>query len=246
LTIEEKFIKSISNKNIDEFIFILNDKKHHLRNLSQYIKLTIEKSSLDIFKLLINSKKINNTKMHYFSLHEASYQGRSDIVNYLLNEKKINPSYSNTAIILAAGGGHSSCIELLMNKRRIYHEPNDNFFIKFLLNKFHFYSDSNSFFLLSLFKNKIINSGCQESKPLRESCSYGHINVVKLLMKYNQSNLIIGNNYPITKAYNNGHFDIVNLLFNNIEVQKSLKIDEPELYNKLNKINVVKNKIIDF
>ena len=71
------------------------------------------------------------------------------------------------------------------------------------------------------------------------------INNVELLLKNEKINPSKDNNYAVQLASENGHIDIVNLLWQDQRVKDTLKVDDKELYNELIK-NDIKDKIEDF
>ena len=68
------------------------------------------------------------------------------------------------------------------------------------------------------------------------------INNVELLLKNEKINPSKDNNYAVQLASENGHIDIVNLLWQDQRVKDTLKVDDKELYNELIK-NDIKEKI---
>ena len=56
----------------------------------------------------------------YFSFIKACENGHSDIVEYFLNDGRINPSYRNSiAITYASKYGHHEVVKLLLNDKRV-------------------------------------------------------------------------------------------------------------------------------
>ena len=77
------------------------------------------------------------------------------------------------------------------------------------------------------------------------SSQNGHLDIVKLLLKNNRVNPADNGNLPIYSAFMHHHKDILNLLWNDKRVKKSLKKDYPDLL-KLLLFEERQRKIKDF
>ena len=92
-------------------------------------------------------------------------------------------------------------------------------------------------------RNKGFLIGIQ--KRFYKAIENNNINNVKLLLNDKRVDPSDDNNWAIKLASQNGHVDIVNLLWQDQRIKNSLENDDKELYNKLIK-NDIKDKVKDF
>jgi ankyrin repeat protein len=176
---------------------------------------------------------------------KAEYYIRcNDTENYkllLLNKEYDPSSFNYLALIQASQYGHMGIVKLLLNDSRIKDNINDgvglsisyaiiyknNEIVKLLLNEIIFKEPSkvNSFFLTAV--------------------ENGNFDIVKLLFKNPNINPSANNNYAINSALNKGFIKIIDLLWNDIEVQNKVKKNDFELYQTLTK-NRTKEKLKTF
>jgi ankyrin repeat protein len=101
--------------------------------------------------------------------------------------------------------------------------------------------------MVKLFLDKGINPCGKDNMGFRTACKYGHTNIVKLLLKWNETQqddkieLSTQNNYALQHAVENKHYDIVDLLLeNNISFDKNLYSGFVEDLIVNNKCDIIK------
>lgn len=96
-----------------------------------------------------------------------------------------------------------------------------------------------------LIKDKEVNPSVYSNYALRKFSKSGNFDIVKLLIEYGRVDITYDKNYPLRIAYQNDHIKVAHLLFKQPSVKKTLKVNQPTLFNQLKK-EVLKNKIVSF
>ena len=81
-------------------------------------------------KLLLNNSRIKISNDTLFPLEIASEKGFSDIVNLLLNDKRIMPNHKNFPLLLSSTNGHIEVVKLLLEDNRVDPSIDRNFVIQ--------------------------------------------------------------------------------------------------------------------
>jgi hypothetical protein len=101
-------------------------------------------------------------------------------------------------------------------------------------NKFYDYIEVNDVCNLEiLLKHKDYTQSCQLEYDLRSAACKGQLEIIKLLLKYNDIKPNIGDNSIINFAYSRDKIDVVSFLWKHKIIKDTLQNDNLELYNKL-------------
>jgi hypothetical protein len=144
----------------------------------------------------------------------AVYEGRDDIVELLLTDKRVDPSaQKNEALVLACTNGDERIVLLLLQNNRV--NP----------------SDQNSKALLQAVKNNHANiveillkdgradPSANSNLPIKVASRGGNINVVKLLLQDNRADPSADNNSALTLALKYNRQDVADLLLTDDRVR---------------------------
>jgi ankyrin repeat protein len=158
----------------------------------------------------------------------------------LINDKKIESSNLNNALLFSSETGCFESVKLLLNDDRVNPSHERNYalllssqnghfnIVELLLNNEHVYASS---------------SDCFTS--LSWAAANGHLNVVKLLLKKSKINPTKYNNKIILNILKNSQCEMIKLLWNDERIKTSLMEDNVVAYNKLVKIDT-QNKLRSF
>jgi hypothetical protein len=95
--------------------------------------------------------------------------------------------------------------------------------------------------ILKLFlSDKRTNPSDDDNWAIRFSSDNGKYESVKLLLNDSRVNPTVCNNYAIQAAFKRSHTKVVELLWRDKRVKRTLKKDDPELFNQLIPLDVAK------
>ena len=155
------------------------------------------------------------------STSENMFEGHTEVVKLLLQDKRVDPSVGNNSVIrLASQNGHTDVVKLLLQDGRVDPSNNDNCAIIWASENGHI----NVVKLLS--QDERVDPSDYNNKAIRISSANGHTDVVKLLLQDKRVDPTADDNYAIEWASENGHTDTVELLLQDERVRE--KLDPPE------------------
>jgi hypothetical protein len=186
---------------------------------------------------------MNHKHINQKSFNKAVINNKTDSVSFFLKDPDVNPAdKNNIAIWIAAKNGYLDIVKLLLNDPRVNPVDENSYTEKY----FNCYSSYNSIITFFKNKNKIIEthdmlSNIDKLKNM-DLTSWYTTNVTSMQGMFHNNSSI---NFPIFEAAKNEHFEVVEFLIKDSRVQKSLKNQDNEMFEKLMNI-ILKNKISDF
>ncbi len=202
--IKISFIQAVNGSRHKEVKKILEDKEFdpcfdNNRTIIVAYKSALKHTDTDTVKVLLNDTRINPKQTEF-----ADVIKRYDYLESI--REKIRLGSYDDAFILAVKYGHVDIVKSLIEKRLITF-TGTNLLKAYLLSARYGHVDIFEYFL----NWELIGKKYKRRLPLIEAATYGHINIVKLLLcesldpSYNNNNAVV-------KAIQNNHVDIFNLL----------------------------------
>ena len=169
---------------------------------------------------------------------KAIQYNKIDTFKKLLNDSEVNPAIDNNWCIWAAVSENSlEVFNILFNDERIDPSADNNSCI------YEAVKTNNIEILKKLLTDKRTNPS--DPYALSHAAKNGFFDIAEFLLKDKRVDPSSKNNHAIRKAFQYLQHDIINLLWNDNRVKKTLKKDSLGLYNKLIKKDV-KNKLKEF
>jgi len=180
------------------------------------IQLAAENGHLEIVKLLLNDDNVDPSDNDNHAIQEAAMNGHLEIVKELLNDDRVDPSDKNNyAIRYAACNGHLEVVKLLLTDPRVDPSDNDNWAIRYAAKNGHTeivklllnYSGpplpknmrnyQHKHAIRSIYSRFRVNPSDDDNLAIKWAAYYGHLEIVKLLLKDQRvRDLIRKNNDP--------------------------------------------------
>lgn len=172
--------------------------------------------------MTIDASKNNNHLIRWAAIH-----GYTDIVQALLCHpcvwpdavgvvKSIDNKFRHapsSAIVLAARMGHLKIVQLLLSDFRVESQSCHNALV--------IACASGQIDVVNLLLARV-NPAAKNSLALRQACHYGHVEIVKLLLRDKRVNPAAAENLAYYYAYERGYYKIAELLLKDTRVQEGL------------------------
>jgi ankyrin repeat protein len=220
LPIEEQFSVLYSSKRIRQTTLdnILQDTK----NSTILFKESVQHGYNVIAQFLLSHDLFDPSVCNYndcfnnTAIQIASYFGRTEVVQLLLNDNRIDPSaYNNNAIQKASSKGHVEVVRLLLSDNRVDPSADDNTAIR--------WASKNGYVevVQLLLSDNRVDPSAGDNYAIQFASSNGHVEVVQLLLSDNRVDPSADDNTAIRWASNNGHVEVVQLLLSDNRVDPS-------------------------
>jgi ankyrin repeat protein len=226
----------------------------------QYFEDAVMINNIDFVKLLLKNEEVD-PNINKFAILESCRSGYIEILQLLLNDKRINPTegdkYSNcTPISLAAQNGHLDVVQLLLNDPRVDPSVNENNsiinasknghldIVELLLKDKRVNPSDNNNAALCFAVNAHLNvvkvllsdpriDPSKDQKITLNAAGNGQFEITKFLLSDSRINFSFPDNRAIDLAYRNSHLNIVYLLWTDPLIKQTLQEYNEELYEKL-------------
>ena len=158
---------------------------------------------------------MNDLSSNQGQFKAAIHNNNIEVVKVLLKDKSIKPEYNrNEAIAKSSAEGHHHIVKLLLNEPRVNPSDDHNVAIhKSALNGY-----------IEVVKLLINDKRVTDVNVAITGASFrGQIDIVKLLLSHEKINPTYRNNKAIQDAIFNNHYHVVDLLWNDSRVKKTLE-----------------------
>jgi ankyrin repeat protein len=213
-------------KIIDDYHFMENKFRILLENGNLYMSKVCKYGDIDLVKILIEELSIKiDYNFSYLVLNSAIKSRNIELVKYIVNDCKINPTVSqnldnldslSTAIFI----GNTEITKFLIEDTRIYQyisKNRDNMF----------FIDACQYGKLSVVKllmcYDIIDQTCYNNTAFIHACINGYHSIVKLLLKSDHINPTDQNNKAIIDACKYKQYKVIKLLLKDGRADPSTK-----------------------
>ena len=160
--------------------WLINSSQHRfdLMNINWKSKFNdaVNKSHLEIVKLLLSDKRVDPCANKNFAIRCASQIGHTEVVKLLLQDKRVDPSdVNNYAIRHASQNGHTEVVKLLLQDKRVDPCDFNNFAIQSASENGHTEG------VKLLLADKRVDPSAQYNCAIKYAIYNGNTKIVKLL-----------------------------------------------------------------
>lgn len=206
-------------------------------NNNEALILAAENGSTDTLKLLLNDSRLT-LDINNKALTLAAENNHSDVFKLLLSDSRIGDSYYfHSLLILLIKNGNLDLVELLIEHKIMFLEPDINFFI--------LACEYGHLDIIKLLLNKLkINISKNNESALFLASKNNHIDVVEFLITIPSIDISSYSNFCIKHCFYSGYKETSSRLFENKKVKDKLN-KTGEIYLSLNK-EYIKNNLSTF
>ncbi len=207
-------------------------------NNNKALSCAADSNSFEIFKLILKDKRVNPSDNDNYALATSSLNGNLEMVKLLLSDPRSFIQCEEKSIINASKNNHTKVVNILLKDGRA--DPDAYSGVAIISSVERSRSD---IFNLLVDDNRLSTLSLQHS--FLAATENGELDMVKKLLLFKDIDLTYEDNIAIKSAYDNQHFDIVQLLGKNDKVKKLLLVDAPYIQKYLN-LNKIKESIKSF
>ena len=142
-----------------------------------------------------------------YAIRCASENGHADVVQLLLQDKRVDPAADNNyAIVWASQNGHVNVVQLLLQDPRVDPAADNNYAIGWASRNGHINV------VQLLLQDPRVDPAGSNNLAIRFASSYGHTDVVQLLLQDPRVDPGVLDNFAVRRASMKGHVEVVRLL----------------------------------
>jgi ankyrin repeat protein len=184
--------------------------------MAYFSQMVIQIDSGEFMLFFIEKLGFNPSMNDNYPIRRASELGSTNIVQILLQDKRVDPSEPNNyAIRWASSNGHLEVIKLLLQDERVDPSAYNNYAIQAASTYGH------AEVVELLLQDKRVNPSVLNNYAIRRASEKGHAEVVKLLLQDGRVDPSALNNEAIRWASEDGHAEVVKLLLQDERVDPS-------------------------
>jgi surface antigen len=203
--------------NYEEVFRTMKDTDLSNKIIDMGIECAFEKGKMEIVDLLLQSA----VGPSCFGIGSAAYNGQLALVDKILQEKRVDPSFrKNYAIRMAAQYGHLDVLERLLQDRRVDPSAEDNYAIRLAACWGHLAV------VERLMQDKRVDPSARGNLAVRLAAQNGHLAIVERLLQDKRVDPSAGFNHAVRGAAQNGHLAVVERILQDKRV-------DPSAYNNL-------------
>jgi ankyrin repeat protein len=209
--------------------FVLNDleDKDTIVKILNHSPELIKNQNLDKDKMVYIVNNTNNERIYPYIFEHSCNNGYTDVVELLLQDKRVDPSVRNNyAIRWASKYGHTDVVELLLQDKRVDPSDGDNEAILYASEKGH------TEIVRMLLKDSRVDPSDWDNSAILYASKNGHTEIVKLLLQDKRVDPSAYDNEAIRLASLKGYTEIVELLKKHVaKLEVSESISESKIKN---------------
>jgi len=187
------------------------------RQLSEYeyeyipngrdLRQALEKKNVNMINRILRARKFDfEQEILDYCIIKASKNGHLNVVERLLQDKRVNPSYGNYAIRYASMYGHLAVVERLLQDKRVDPTAYNNDAIRCACRYGHLAV------IERLLQDKRVNPTAYNNEAIIYASENGHLAVVEILLQDARVDASDKNNEAIRLANRNDHLAVVDRL----------------------------------
>jgi ankyrin repeat protein len=216
LPIKEQFSVLFTSKCIQQSA--LNNILQDTKNSTILFKKSVRHGYNVITRFILSHDLFDPSVCYKYdtTIQIASYYGRTEAVQLLLNDNRVDPSGSeNDAIRKASENGHVEVVRLLLSDNRVDPSARNNYAIRKASENGHVEA------VQLLLSNNRVDPSDRNNHAIRKASSNGHVEITQLLLNDDRVDPSDRDNDAIRTTSHNGYVEIVYLLLNDSRVDPS-------------------------